>query len=219
MRKMAEYVNQTVEGSDYAVLFDSEPHKSKRWAFETAKPFLKSLPKVGTYRLVEDTTIAKEVSVLVVFDDMIGSGMDISGCLAYVSAYLKQVQRILVAVPYIGPYGASRLRSSPDVIVLPRIKGKAIYNLLPSVGKVLSGEELGPHMSVCDPTNVLASFEMQSPPDTIAFPRMLRELFFDEGPALGIGELSQEISPAPYKIPGPYFDQEEKDFQEGHLNF
>jgi hypothetical protein len=115
--KAVAQFNEKIGDTPYAVLWDPEPHHSKRWVYEHAKDRLSHLPVDGVYfddRKTDDfmyyrrtreallDLVRRGVRTFAIFDDATQSGAAMSGLIAAVAKMLPNEEiSIIVVTPFV----------------------------------------------------------------------------------------------------------------------
>ncbi len=225
VRQMVHALNHELRKHEtYAVLWDHKTHKSRRWIFTMALPWLEKPPAVAAYMTEAGYERVRRVkpSAIVIFDEAIYSGMDIVDTLSTIHREFRKsgYQKTILAIPFIGAPTARELQQWPDVQFLTNNIGESNHELLPSLGQVLTPQEIG-HDDGDFYWQHLAVFEHKGPPDTFSIPSSLFKLFWGDFYWKFHRNMDKDpdASIPTYKQPGPYYDQEEREFLWGAVGF
>lgn len=156
LQRCTEQLNQQIEGKQYAVLWDSKPHSSKRWVYEQVKDNISTPPTAETYFGNYDTfenyesfreILDQGVDTFVVMDDAIYSGeqfrnltlkqlIDVYKRFGYYPPRMPKV--VLVA-----PFMTNKFKNNEATVTAQQqgIVTIITEQTMPSVGEVLTEQQ------------------------------------------------------------------------------
>jgi hypothetical protein len=218
VKLMAQALNPVIrEFENYTVVLDQandfDLHKSKRWVFGLAYPWLEKDPASAIYQSNEGQQLAGKPQAAVIFDDFAGSGMDLYMSVNFIKYRLPSVKHIFVAIPFLGSNAENMLEKltyeNDYVQLLHCPDGSPAFEVFPRLQE-LSGGDLGEFGSQFNFS--LAYFDHKFP-DGHCCASLLKTIlkqFLDP---------EKDLKP-PYKDPGTqYYAAEKIDIARGGIMF
>ncbi len=204
----------------YAVLWDFDKHKSRRWVYSLVEEDLQTTPQMASYfqGASESRTGALRkmfnagIRDFVIFDDALYGGQQIKRTIDQVNAWFEENAkgerpRFIVAAPFVTTEAESLLQSfvgrvevellyGQKMVTLDEVLGAEQMHIFDSIGGVLDQGEESFYRA-----ESLTTFDHKIPDDQ-SFPTQLVK-FYDT-------TLYKPV----YRALSDYFDTEEKDFQQ-----